>query len=97
MGAPEQERQRWLLMGVDALVGYCQHGTDETGGLDQALVVRGWDRQTLAPAGTGAPPWAPEQDRHSWILRGGVLCKVVSGTKCAGAARMQSICVGEAK
>ena len=31
------------------------------------LVGRGWDRRTLAPAGTGAP----EQERHHWILRGG--------------------------
>ena len=25
---------------------------------------RWWDGRTLAPAGTGAPPWAPEQERH---------------------------------
>ena len=44
-----------------------------------------------APAGTGAPPLAPEQERHHWILRGGGLWEVVAGTNCVGAARMRSI------
>ena len=57
--APEKERHCWLLRGGDALDGYCHHGTDETDELDGALVGRGWDGWTLAPAATGAPPWAP--------------------------------------
>ena len=82
--APEQERHHWLLRGGDALAGYFQHGTD---GLDGTLVGRGWDGRTLAPSGTGAPTWAPEQERHYWLLRGSALCKVVAGTNCVGAAR----------
>ena len=39
------------------LAGYWMDGTD---GLDGALVGWGWDGTTLAPAGMGAPPWAPE-------------------------------------
>ena len=70
---------------------------DGTDGLDGALVGLGWDRRTLAPARTGAPPWAPEQERHRWLLRGSSLCEVVAGTNCVGAARTRSICVGEAK
>ena len=28
---------------------------------------QGWDRRTLAGAGTGAPPWAQEQEHHHWL------------------------------
>ena len=77
-----------------ALAGYCLDGTD---GLDGALVGREWDEQTLATSGMGAPPWALEQERHRWLLRGGGLCEVVAGTNCVGAARTWSICVREAK
>ena len=41
-----------------ALAGYCLDG------MDGVLVGRGLDIQMLAPAGTGTPPWAPEQERH---------------------------------
>ena len=68
----EQERHHWLA-------GYCKQGTNGTDRLDGALVVQGWDGQMLAGAGTGAPPWAPEQERHCWLLRGGALCEVVAG------------------
>ena len=95
--APEQEHHHWLLRGGDALAGYCLDGTDGTDGLGGALVGRRWDGRTLAPAGTGAPPWAPEQERHPWLSRGSGLCEVVAGTNCVGAARTWSICVGEAK
>ena len=61
------------------------------------LMGRWWDGQTLAPADAGVPPWAPEQERHRWILRVGALCKVVSGTNFVGAARTRIICVGEVK
>ena len=77
----------WLLPGWDGWDGW-------TGG---ALVGRGWDGPTLAPARTGAPPWAPEQERHRWLLRGGRLWEVLAGTNYVGAARTRSICVGEAK
>ena len=50
-----------------------------------------------APAGTGAPPLAPEQERHHWLLRGGGLWEVVAGTNCVSDARARSICVGAAK
>ena len=80
--------------GFYALAGYWMDGTD---GMDGALVVRGWDGPTLAPAGTGAPPLAPEQERHRWLLRGGGLWEVVAGTNCVGAVRTRSICVREAK
>ena len=56
-------------IGFYALAGYCMDGTDGKDGLDRALVVRGWGRRTLATAGTGAPPWAPEKDHHRWIFR----------------------------
>ena len=79
------------------LAGYCQHGTDGMDVLDGALVVQGWYRQTLAPAETGAPPWAPKQERHRWFLMGGALCEVLAGTNCVSAARTRSICVREAK
>ena len=89
-GAAEQERHHWLA-------GYRKQGTNGTDGIDGALVGQGWDRQTAAGAGMGAPPWAPEQERHFWLLMGGALCKVVSGTNFFGAARTRSICVGEVK
>ena len=96
-GAPEQERHNWLLRGSNALADSFQHGTDGTDGMDGALVGRGWDGRTLAPAGMGAPPWVSEQERHRWLLRRGKLCKVVAGTNCVSAARTRSICVAEAK
>ena len=71
-----------------------RYGTD---GLDGALVGRGLDGPTLAPAGTGAPPLVPEQECHHWLLRGGGLWEVVAGTNFVSAARARSICVGEAK
>ena len=58
------------------------NGTD---GLDGAMVGQGWDGRTLAGFGTGAPPWAPEQERHHWILRGSALCEVVVATSIVGA------------
>ena len=73
------------------------NGMDGTDGLDGALVERGWDGRTLAPAGTGAPPWAMEQERHRWLLRVGGLWEVVAGTNCVGATSTRSICVGEVK
>ena len=76
------------------MAGYCLDGTD---GLDGALVGQGCDRRTLAPAGTGAPPWVMEQELHRWLLRGDGLWEVVAGTNCVSAARTRSICVGEAK
>ena len=89
-GGPEQERHHWLD-------GYCKQGTNGTDGLDGALVVRGWDGRTLAPVGMVVPPWATEQERHRWLLRGGGICEVVAGTNFVGAARTRSICVGEVK
>ena len=83
--------------GFYVLASYWLDGTDGTYGLDGALVGRGWYGRTLAPAGTGAPPWVPEQERHRWLLRGDGLWGVVTGTNCVGAARTRSICVGEAK
>ena len=58
-------------IGFSALAGYCLDGMDGTDGLDGALVGRGWDGRMLAPAGRRAPPWAPEKERHCWLLRGG--------------------------
>ena len=89
-GATEKERHHWMA-------GYCKQGTNGTDGLDEALVGGGWDGQTLSGAGTGAPPWAPEQERHRWLLRGGALCEVVAGTNFVGAARTRSVCVEEVK
>ena len=83
--------------GFYALAGYCLDGTDGTDGLDGAFVGRGWDGRRLAPAGTGAPPWPPEQERHCRLLRIGGLWEVVAGTNCVGAARTRSICAGEEK
>ena len=51
----------------------------------------------LAGAGTGAPPLAPEQERHHCILRGGGMWELVAGTNCVVAARERSICVGAAR
>ena len=87
-GEPEQERHHWLAS-------YFKQGMNGTDGLDGALVGRGWDGRTLAPNETGVPPWAPEQERHRWLWRGGALCEVVSGTNFVGAARTWSISVGE--
>ena len=56
--------------GFCALAGYCMDGMGGTDGLDGALVRRGWDVRTLEGAGTGEPPWAPEQELHRWLLRG---------------------------
>ena len=39
--------------------------TDGTDGLDGALVGQGWDRPTLAGAGTGVPPLALEGPRSA--------------------------------
>ena len=39
----------------------------------------------LAGVGTGAPPRAPEQERHHWLLGGCALCGVVVATNIAGA------------
>ena len=74
----EQEHQHWLY-------GNFKQGTNGTDGLDGALVGQGWDGRTLAGAGTGAPPWAPEQERHRWLLRGSALCEVLAGTNFVGA------------
>ena len=80
-----------------ALAGYWLDGTDGTGVLDGALVGWGWDKPRLAPSGTGAPPWAPEKERHRWILRGGGIWAVLAGTNYVGATKTRIICVGEAK
>ena len=82
------------ITGFYALAGYW---LDEMDGLDGELLERGWDRRTLSPARTRVPPWAPEQERHHWLLRGGGRQEVVAGTNYVGSARAQSICVGEAK
>ena len=79
------------------MASYWLDGTDGKDGLDGTLVGQGWDGQTLSPAIMGEPPWAPEQERHRWLLRGGGLWEVVAGTHCVGAARTRSIRVREAK
>ena len=61
--------------GFYGLAGYWLDGMD---GLDGALVGRGWGGPTLAPAGTGAAPWATKQERHCWLLRGGRLWEAVA-------------------
>ena len=66
-------------------------------GLDGVLVGRGWEGPTLAPAGTGVPPLAPEQECRHWLLRDVGLWDVVAGTNCVSTAREWSICVGEEK
>ena len=104
--APEQERHHWLSRGGDALACYCMDGTDGadrtdrkdgTDGLDGALVRQGWDGRTLAGARTRAASWAPEQERHRWLLRGGGLCEVAARTNCVCAAKTRIKCVGETK
>ena len=77
-GVTEQERHHWLAC-------YCKQDTNGTDGLDGTMVGQGWDGQTLAGVGTGAPPWAPEQERHQCLLRGSALCKVVVVTNIVGA------------
>ena len=77
-GAAEQERHHWMAS-------YCKQGTNGTDGLDGALVGQGWDGRMLAGAGTGAPPWALEQERHRWFLRGSAICKVLVATNIVGA------------
>ena len=77
-GATEQERHHWLA-------GYCKQRTNGTNGLYGALVGQGWDGRTLSGARTVAPPWAPEQERHRWLLRGSGLCQVVIATNIVGA------------
>ena len=88
---------------MDPIVSYCCSGqtgfyalgrwlvTDckgHTDGLDGALVGRGWDGPTLAGAGTGAPPLAPEQERHHFLLRGGGRWEAVAVANCFGTARV---------
>ena len=78
----------WIVSGNTgfyALSGYCLYG---------ALVVRGWDGPTLSPSGMRAPPLAPEQERHCWLLRGGGLWEVVASTNCVGVTRKRNICAG---
>ena len=58
---------------------------DGMDGMDGTLVGRGWDGRTLAGAGTGAPPWVPEQEQHRWLLRGSAICEVLAGTNFVGA------------
>ena len=65
--------------------GYYKQGKNGIDGLDGAMVGQGWDGRTLAGAGTGAPPWAPEQESHHWLLRGSALCEVVVATNIVGA------------
>ena len=87
---------------LDPIVSYCCSGqtgfyalgrwlvTDykgHTDGLDGTLLGRGWDGQTLAGAGTGAPPLATEQERHHWLLSGGGRREAVAVANCLGAAR----------
>ena len=90
----------WLVSGNTgfyALYGYWMYGTDGTDGLDGTFVGQGWYGPTLARSGTGSPPLAPERESHHWILRGGRMWELVSGTNCVGAARAQNICVGASK
>ena len=90
----------WIVSrntGFYELAGYWLNGTEGTDGLDGTFVGQGWGGRTLEGAGTGAPPLAPERERHHWLLRGGRLWLVVAGTNCVSAARAQSICVGSAK
>ena len=58
-----------------------------TDGLDSTLIARGWDGRTLAGVRTGAPPLAPEQERHHWLLRGGGRWEAMAVANCFGAAR----------
>ena len=94
-GSPEQERHHLLA-------DYCKQGTHGTDELDGVLEGQGWGGQTLAGrrrnrsatmgTRTGVPPWAPEQERHRWLLRGSTLCEMVAGTNFVSAARTRSIC-----
>ena len=90
----------WFVSGNNgfyALAGYWMDGMDGTDGIDGKLMGQGCNGPTLAGARVGAPPLAPERERHHWILRGGRLWEVVAGNNCVGAAREQSICVEELK
>ena len=49
----------------------------------------------LACSGMGAPPLAPERERHHWLLRGGGRWEAVAGTNYVSAARAWSSCSGE--
>ena len=94
----DHERHSHLHLGAhDRMTCYWMDGTDGIYGLDGVLVEQGWDRPTLAPAGTGAPPLAPEQESHHWLLRGVRLWEVVADNSFVGTARTRSICVREAK
>ena len=53
------------------------------------LAVQGKLRS--APAGTGAPPLAQEQECQCWLLRGDGLWEVVAGTNYVLAARVRII------
>ena len=67
-----------------------RYGTD---GLDGALVGRGLDGPTLAPAGTGAPPLVLE---GQWDVGSGgwyQLCRFCKGTYSRG----ESIYIGESE
>ena len=93
----------WGCIGrLDPIVSYCCSGqtgfyalgswlvTDckgHTDGLDRTLVGQGWDGPTLAGAGTGAPPLAPEQERYHWLLRGGGRWEAVAVNNFFGDAR----------
>ena len=57
---------RWLVTGWVGRMG--RMGRMDWMGVS---VGRRWDGLTLALARTGAPPWAPEQECHHWLLRGG--------------------------
>ena len=74
---------RWLVIDFKGHT----DGLDGMDGLDGTLMVRGWYRQTLAGSETGAPPSAPEQERHHWLLRGGGRWVAVSVANCFVAAR----------
>ena len=90
----------WIVSGNNgfyALDDYWLDEIDGTDGLDGSLVGRGWDGQTLAAAGMGETPLAPEQERHHCLLSGGGMWEVVDGTNYVGAARTRIIFVGEAK
>ena len=56
-------------------------------GMDGTLVGWGRDGLTLAGAGTGVPPLAPEQERHHWLLMGGGRWEAVAVANCFRAVR----------
>ena len=96
------QRRRWLdLIVLDGsyqealafMLWLVCYWLDGTYGMYGTLVGRGWCGPTSAGAGTGAPPLAPEWERHHCLLRGGGLWEAVAGTNFAGAARAWSICV----